>query len=186
MDNGFTCHKSALYNVAWVVGAHSSNSSFHRHLILHAQAHDGPYGNGWRWRWIWQHAGCWWRNQLYLYSLWPQIQGRSVPTLRKQNAPGRLLTHDSRRAAPEGIFSKYNRCVDSIQRGAWMGLVQYWCLSILQKFPLCVKESGGTYERGKDKAQFLDHLSKISSDDAAAYTVKLTCETIGAIRLFTN
>jgi hypothetical protein len=56
----------------------------------------------------------------------------------------------------------------------------------MQKFPLCVKESGGTYERGKDKAQFLDQLSKISAADAAAYTVKLTGETIGAIRLFVN
>ena len=56
----------------------------------------------------------------------------------------------------------------------------------MEKFPLCVKESGGTYERGKDKAQFLDYLSKISSADAAAYTVKLTSETIGAIRLFVN
>ena len=56
----------------------------------------------------------------------------------------------------------------------------------MEKFPLCVKESGGTYERGKDKAQFLDHLSKIPSADAAAYTVKLTSETIGAIRLFVN
>jgi hypothetical protein len=56
----------------------------------------------------------------------------------------------------------------------------------MQKFPLCVKESGGTYERGKDKAQFLDQLSKISSSDAAAFTVKLTGETIGAIRLFVN
>jgi hypothetical protein len=56
----------------------------------------------------------------------------------------------------------------------------------MEKFPLCVKESGGTYERGKDKAQFLDYLSKISSADAAAYTVKLTSETIRAIRLFVN
>ena len=56
----------------------------------------------------------------------------------------------------------------------------------MEKFPLCVKESGGTYERGKDKAQFLDYLSKKPSADAAAYTVKLTSETIGAIRLFVN
>src|SRR3712207_8912617 len=34
----------------------------------------------------------------------------------------------------------------------------------MQKFPLCIKESGGTYERGKDKTQFLDQLSKISTD----------------------
>src|ERR671925_586785 len=53
----------------------------------------------------------------------------------------------------------------------------------MQKFPLCIKESGGMYERGKDKAQFLDELSKISAEDAAAFTIKLTGETIGAIRL---
>ena len=56
----------------------------------------------------------------------------------------------------------------------------------MQKFPLCVKESGGMYERGKDKAQFLDQLSRISSDDAAAYTVKLTGNTIATIRSFVN
>src|SRR5919201_6991604 len=56
----------------------------------------------------------------------------------------------------------------------------------MQKFPLCVKESGGKYERGKDKAEFLDRLSKISSDDTAAYTVKLTADTIAAIRSFIN
>jgi hypothetical protein len=56
----------------------------------------------------------------------------------------------------------------------------------MQKFPLCVKESGGTYERGKDKAQFLDQLSKLSSENAAAYTVKLTVDTIAAIRSFVN
>jgi hypothetical protein len=54
----------------------------------------------------------------------------------------------------------------------------------MQKFPLCIKESGGMYERGKDKAQFLEELSKLSSDDAAAYTVKLNGETISAIRSF--
>lgn len=56
----------------------------------------------------------------------------------------------------------------------------------MEKFPLCVKESGGTYERGKDKAQFLDQLSKLSSDDASAYTVKLTGNTISTIRSFVN
>jgi hypothetical protein len=56
----------------------------------------------------------------------------------------------------------------------------------MQKFPLCIKESGGTYERGKDKTQFLDQLSKISNADTAAYTIKLTGETIGTIRLFVN
>ena len=56
----------------------------------------------------------------------------------------------------------------------------------MQKFPLCIKESGGMYERGKDKTQFLDQLSKIPSDDAAAYTLKLSGEVIEAIRSFYN
>lgn len=54
----------------------------------------------------------------------------------------------------------------------------------MQKFPLCIKESGGMYERGKDKAQFLDMLSKIPSDDAAAYTLKLSADVMAAIRSF--
>ena len=56
----------------------------------------------------------------------------------------------------------------------------------MQKFPLCIKESGGMYERGKDKAQFLDQLSKIPSDDASAYTVKLSGDVIAVIRSFSN
>jgi hypothetical protein len=56
----------------------------------------------------------------------------------------------------------------------------------MQKFPLCIKESGGMYERSKDKAQFLDLLSKIPSDDAAAYTLKLSDDVIAAIRSFSN
>jgi len=54
----------------------------------------------------------------------------------------------------------------------------------MQKFPLCIKESGGMYERGKDKTQFLDQLSKIPSDDAAAYTIKLSSDVMAAIRSF--
>ncbi|WP_337861912.1 hypothetical protein [Nitrososphaera sp.] len=54
----------------------------------------------------------------------------------------------------------------------------------MQKFPLCIKESGGMYERGRDKAQFLEELSKLSSDDAAAYTVKLSGDVLSAIRSF--
>jgi len=54
----------------------------------------------------------------------------------------------------------------------------------MQKFPLCIKESGGMYERGKDKAQFLDDLSKIPTDDAAAYTLKLSSDVMAAIRSF--
>ncbi len=56
----------------------------------------------------------------------------------------------------------------------------------MQKFPLCIKESGGMYERGKDKTQFLDQLSKITSDDSAAYTLKLSADVIAAIRVFAN
>lgn len=54
----------------------------------------------------------------------------------------------------------------------------------MQKFPLCIKESGGMYERGRDKAQFLDMLSKIPADDAAAYTLKLSGDVMAAIRSF--
>lgn len=54
----------------------------------------------------------------------------------------------------------------------------------MQKFPLCIKESGGMYERGKDKTQFLDQLSKIPSEDAAAYTIKLSSDVMAAIRSF--
>ncbi|AIF83678.1 Glycosyl hydrolase family 14 [Candidatus Nitrososphaera evergladensis SR1] len=56
----------------------------------------------------------------------------------------------------------------------------------MQKFPLCIKESGGMYERGRDKTQFLEELSKMSSDDAAAYTIKLSENVLAAIRSFTT
>lgn len=56
----------------------------------------------------------------------------------------------------------------------------------MQKFPLCIKESGGMYERGKDKTKFLEELSKISDDSAAAYTIKLSGDTVTAIRAFAN
>lgn len=56
----------------------------------------------------------------------------------------------------------------------------------MQKFPLCIKESGGMIERGKDKAKFLDQLSTISGEDAAAYTIKLSNETINKIRSFND
>jgi hypothetical protein len=54
----------------------------------------------------------------------------------------------------------------------------------MQKFPLCIKESGGIYERGRDKTKFLDELSKLSSDDASAYTIKLSDPLLNAIRSF--
>jgi hypothetical protein len=54
----------------------------------------------------------------------------------------------------------------------------------MQKFPLCIKESGGMYERGKDKTRFLDELSQFSSFDSAAYTIKLSADTLSCARAF--
>jgi hypothetical protein len=54
----------------------------------------------------------------------------------------------------------------------------------MQKFPLCIKESGGMYERGRDKTKFLEELSHISSEDASAYTIKLSIETLSLLRSF--
>ena len=54
----------------------------------------------------------------------------------------------------------------------------------MQKFPLCIKESGGVYERGRDKTKFLDELSKLSSEDTSAYTIKLSDTLLKAIRSF--
>lgn len=54
----------------------------------------------------------------------------------------------------------------------------------IQKFTLCIKESGGMYERGKDKTAFLENLSKVQSDNASAFTIKLTEKTISTIRNF--
>ena len=54
----------------------------------------------------------------------------------------------------------------------------------LQKFPLCIKESGGMYQRGKDKTQFSESLAQSTDPNAAAYTIKLTDETIRIIRKF--
>ncbi|OLD33595.1 MAG: hypothetical protein E6K93_07020 [Thaumarchaeota archaeon] len=54
----------------------------------------------------------------------------------------------------------------------------------LQKFPLCIKESGGMYHRGKDKTEFAETLAQSSDPNAAAYTVKLSDDTIKIIRKF--
>jgi hypothetical protein len=54
----------------------------------------------------------------------------------------------------------------------------------IQRFPLCIKESGGMFERGKDKTAFLENLSKIQSDNASAFTIKLTESNISKIRGF--
>lgn len=54
----------------------------------------------------------------------------------------------------------------------------------MQKFPLCIKESGGMFERGRDKTQLLDMLSKFDTPDAMAYTLKLDDKTMAVIRSF--
>lgn len=54
----------------------------------------------------------------------------------------------------------------------------------MQKFPLCIKESGGMYERGKDKAKFLEELSHYSDSDSSAYTLKLSGDVIDKIRSY--
>lgn len=54
----------------------------------------------------------------------------------------------------------------------------------MQKFPLCIKESGGLYERGKDKTKFLEELSSYSDDESGAYTLKLSSNAISLIRSF--
>ena len=54
----------------------------------------------------------------------------------------------------------------------------------LQKFPLCIKETGGMYQRGKDKTQFAEELSQHIDPNAAAYTVRLSDEMIKTIRQF--
>ena len=54
----------------------------------------------------------------------------------------------------------------------------------MEKFPLCIKESGGMYERGRDKAKFLEELSKFSTTDASAYTMKLSPGNVAVIRSF--
>jgi hypothetical protein len=54
----------------------------------------------------------------------------------------------------------------------------------MQKFPLCIKESGGMYERGKDKTQFAEMLAQETDPNAAAYTIRLNDEVIKLIRAF--
>ena len=54
----------------------------------------------------------------------------------------------------------------------------------MTKFPLCIKEGGGMFERGRDKTKFLDELSKFSSEDAMAYTLKLDDRALNIIRTF--
>ena len=43
----------------------------------------------------------------------------------------------------------------------------------MKKFPLCIKESGGNYERGQDKTEFAEKLSESNDENSAVYTIKL-------------
>lgn len=54
----------------------------------------------------------------------------------------------------------------------------------LKKFPLCVKETGGMYERGRDKTKFAEILSESDDPNAAAYTIKLNDANLEIIRKF--
>ena len=54
----------------------------------------------------------------------------------------------------------------------------------LKKFPLCIKETGGMYERGKDKSKFAEILAQLTDPNAAAYTIKLNDTAIKIIRDF--
>ncbi|KAF6242862.1 hypothetical protein C6988_06710 [Nitrosopumilus sp. b1] len=54
----------------------------------------------------------------------------------------------------------------------------------MKKFPLCIKESGGMHERGKDKTKFAEVLSESEDPNAAAYTLKLNDATLDIIRKF--
>lgn len=60
----------------------------------------------------------------------------------------------------------------------------------VKKFPLCIKEAGGEYSRGRDKTTFAEELELKAEDYngsnlAAAYTVKLGDSTLAIIREFT-
>jgi hypothetical protein len=54
----------------------------------------------------------------------------------------------------------------------------------LKKFPLCIKETGGMYERGKDKTAFAETLAQLTDPNAAAYTIKLNDQALRVIREF--
>lgn len=54
----------------------------------------------------------------------------------------------------------------------------------MKKFPLCIKETGGIYERGKDKTKFAEILAQYNEPSSAAYTLKLNDQTINIIRNF--
>jgi hypothetical protein len=54
----------------------------------------------------------------------------------------------------------------------------------MKKFPLCIKESGGNYERGHDKTKFAEKLSESNDENSAVYTIKLNDAAMNIIREF--
>jgi hypothetical protein len=54
----------------------------------------------------------------------------------------------------------------------------------MKKFPLCIKESGGNYERGQDKTEFAEKLSESNDENSAVYTIKLNDAAMNIIREF--
>ena len=54
----------------------------------------------------------------------------------------------------------------------------------MKKFPLCIKESGGNFERGHDKTEFGEKLSESNDENSAVYTIKLNDVAINIIREF--
>ena len=69
---------------------------------------------------------------------------------------------------------KYKKFIDYLQKSNLN----------LKKFPLCVKETGGEYEKGRDKTKFAEDLSQSEDPNAAAYTLKLNDATVEIIRKF--
>ena len=55
---------------------------------------------------------------------------------------------------------------------------------IMKKFPLCIKESGGNYERGQEKTEFAEKLSESNDENSAVYTIKLNDTAMNIIREF--
>src|SRR6478735_1603630 len=119
-----------------------------------------------------------------------QIQGRNVSKMRLQDEASRLL--DNTKMTLEELRNKalFQNTIDT-----WIMLCEEKKKFIshlfqsglkLQKFPLCIKESGGMYQRGRDKTQFAETLAQSTDPNAAAYTIRLSDDTIKIIRKFNS
>jgi len=54
----------------------------------------------------------------------------------------------------------------------------------MKKVPLCIKESGGNFERGHDETEFGEKLSESNDENSAVYTIKLNDTAMNIIREF--